>query len=80
MNEYVQWSNLAHQHSGIGLQAPSNVHYGLADSMAVMCSQTLALAGAQDPEQCSTANDPSLLALPAAVWINNPQGKAVQAV
>ena len=79
MNEFVQWYNHAHQHSGIGLHTPANVHYGLADAVAAKRSQALAAARARHPERFSTSNDPRLLALPEAAWINNPQDRLAQA-
>ncbi|MGP5265047.1 IS3 family transposase [Glutamicibacter arilaitensis] len=79
ISEFVQWYNHAHQHSGIGLHTPADVHFGLADSVAVKRSQTLAAARAQHPERFSTSRDPKILAMPEAAWINNPKDRVVQA-
>lgn len=79
MSEFVQWYNHAHQHSGIGLHTPADVHFGLADSVAAKRSQTLAAARALHPERFSTSRDPKILAMPEAAWINNPRDRVVQA-
>ncbi len=79
MSEFVQWYNHAHQHSGIGLHTPADVHFGLADSVAAKRSQTLAAARARYPERFGTSRDPKILAMPEAAWINNPRNRVVQA-
>lgn len=79
ISEFVQWYNHDHQHSGIGLHTPADVHFGLADAVAAQRSQTLAAARARYPERFSTSRDPKILAMPEAVWINNPMDRAVQA-
>lgn len=79
ISEFVQWYNHAHQHSGIGLHTPADVHFGLADSIAAKRSQTLEAARARHPERFSTSQDPKILAMPEAAWINNPKDRAVQA-
>lgn len=73
INEFVDWYNHHHQHSGIGFHTPADVHYGLADGVAQKRSQTLAAARANNPHRFSTANDPKILALPEAAWINQPK-------
>ena len=75
----MQWSNRDHQHSGIGLHTPVDVHFGLADSVAAKRSQTLAAARARHPERFSTSRDPKILEMLAASWITNPTDRAVQA-
>lgn len=69
---FVDWYNHHHQHSGIGLHTPANVHYGFADSVAGKRSQTLAAARAKHPHRFNTATDPKILALPGPAWINQP--------
>lgn len=79
ISEFVDWYNHHHQHSGLGLHTPANVHYGLAGEVADRRSATLAAARAKHPERFAQNRDPKLLALPDAAWINNPQDRAVQA-
>lgn len=73
IGDFVQWYNHDHQHSGLGLHTPANMHFGLADLLAAKRTQTLAAARARHPERFSTTNDPKILAMPEAAWINNPQ-------
>lgn len=79
ISEFVDWYNHHHQHSGLGLHTPANVHYGLASAVAERRSATLAAARARHPERFTKTVDPKLLALPDTAWINNPQERAVQA-
>ncbi|TFD27998.1 IS3 family transposase [Cryobacterium cryoconiti] len=64
--------NHSHRHNGIGLNAPADVHYGLAAGKAAERAATLATARARNPERFSTAADPKILATPDAAWINKP--------
>jgi transposase InsO family protein len=68
MNTFVEGYNHAHRHTGIGLNTPADVHYGLAAERAA----TLATARARHPERFSTNHDPKILATPDAAWINKP--------
>lgn len=69
---FVDWYNHHHQHSGIGFHTPANVHYGIADAVALKRSQTLAAARAKHPHRFTTTTDPKILALPGPTWINQP--------
>lgn len=73
INEFVDWYNHHHQHSGIGFHTPANLHYGFADGVARKRSQTLAAARAKHPHRFSTTTDPKILALPGPAWINEPK-------
>lgn len=79
ISEFVAWYNHDHQHSGIGLHTPANVHFGLAEQVAATRSQTLAAARARHPERFGRSGDPQILALPETAWINNPQDRAAEA-
>lgn len=79
MSGFVQWYNHAHQHSGIGLHTPADVHFRLAGSVAAQRSQTLAAARARNPERSSSSRDPKILAMPDAARIDNPLDRVVQA-
>ncbi len=73
ISDFVDWYNHGHQHSGIGFHTPANVHYGLAESVAMKRSQTLAAARAKHPHRFSHTADPKILALPGPAWINQPK-------
>lgn len=75
MDSFVQGYNHTHCHIGIGLNTPADVHYGLAASKALERSKTLAAARAKTPERFTTNNDPKILAIPDAAWINKPVEK-----
>lgn len=69
---FFHWYNHEHHHSGIGLQTPYHVHYGLAAAIQRARQQTLLQAYALHPERFVN-KPPAPPKLPAAVWINPPQ-------
>jgi putative transposase len=71
-DEFVQYYNHEHHHSGIGLHTPADVHYGLAEAATQRRVQTLAAARAATPQRFSSSADPKILELPDAAWINPP--------
>ncbi|MET3165570.1 UNVERIFIED_ORG: transposase InsO family protein [Arthrobacter sp. UYEF10] len=73
INEFVDWYNHHHQHSGIGFHTAANVHYRLAAGVAKQRSETLAAARAKHPNRFTKNTDPKILALPGAAWINQPK-------
>ena len=75
MGVFVDGYNHTHRHTGIGLNTPADVHYGLAAGKAIQRSTTLAAARTQNPERFSTTADPKILALPSTTWINKPAEK-----
>lgn len=75
ISTFVDGYNHTHRHTGIGLNTPADVHYGLAAAKAVQRSAILAAARAQNPERFSTSTDPKILALPETSWINKPAEK-----
>lgn len=76
MASFVDDYNHAHHHTGIGLNTPADVHFGLATAKAVERGAVLAAARAQNPARFSSTNDPKILALPTDAWINSPaEGK-----
>ena len=79
MASFVDGYNHSHRHTGIGLNTPADVHYGLAAGKAIERSATLAAARAQNPERFATSADPKILALPSTTWINKPAEKADEA-
>jgi len=72
IGEFVDYYNHHHRHSGIGLHTPADVHYGLAATTGQQRSQALAEARRRHPTRFATTNDPKILTLPAAAWINEP--------
>jgi putative transposase len=71
MAAFVDGYNHTHHHTGIGLNTPVDVHYGLAAAKARHRSTFLADARARNPERFTTNQDPQLLAIPTTAWINN---------
>lgn len=72
MDEFKDRYNHEHHHSGLGLHTPADVHYGLATAKAEDRAEVLTAARAAHPERFATQNDPKILALPDAAWINKP--------
>ena len=70
--EFFDWYNREHRHSGIGLHTPEDVHYRTA--LATRRNRALVLEAAQErfPER-SPNGKPVPPALPEAVWINPPE-------
>ena len=73
---FVDWYNHAHRHTGIGLNTPANVHYGLAAGNTQERAAVLAAARAKNPERFTTNQPPKILDLPQQAWINQPAEKA----
>jgi transposase InsO family protein len=72
MNDFVGWYNHEHRHTGIGLNTPADLHYGLAADKATHRAATLALARADNPERFTNSIPPKILHVPDAAWINRP--------
>lgn len=72
IDEFVQFYNHEHHHSGIGLHTPGDVHYGLAADTTRRRSATLATARAAHPTRFTRTADPKILDLPDTTWINPP--------
>lgn len=79
MDRFVTAYNHEHHHCGIGLHTPTDVHYGLANTIAVERSAALAAARMAHPERFCTNTDPKILELPQSAWINQPEATADQA-
>lgn len=75
MGSFVDAYNHTHCHTGIGLNTPADVHYGLAAGKALERAKTLAAARARTPERFTTNNDPKIIAIPDTAWINKPADK-----
>ena len=72
MATFVDGYNHHHHHTGIGLNTPAEVHYGLAAAKAAERAVALAAARGRHPERFATTEDPKILAIPATAWINQP--------
>lgn len=73
MDEFAQWYNHEHRHTGIGLHTPADVHFGLAAAKAADRRTVLAEARARHPHRFGgTTTAPKMLDLPDTVWINQP--------
>ena len=72
MSTFVDGYNHTHRHTGIGLNTPADVHYGLAVQRTAERAATLTAARARNPERFSTHHAPKILALPQNAWINQP--------
>jgi putative transposase len=70
--QFFQWYNHEHYHSGIGLMTPWMVHYGHAPHVFRLRQQTLDGVYQTHPERFVN-KPPSPPALPQAVWINPPK-------
>ena len=75
LNRFFDWYNTEHHHSGIGLMTPNQVHYGKAEAVYQVRSETLGKACAAHPERF-VRGTPRPPALPTEVWINKPQEAA----
>lgn len=69
---YVEGYNHSNRRTGLGLNTPADVHYGLAVDKAEDRSAVLAKARLSTPERFATSMDPKILALPGPAWINRP--------
>ena len=72
MADFVEGDNHHHRHTGIGLNTPADVHYGLAAAKAAGRAEVLTAARARNPERFATTTDPKILAIPTTAWINQP--------
>jgi len=69
---FFRWYNHQHYHTGLGLMTPASVHYGQAEGIRDHRNQVLLAAYAACPERFVNG-PPTSPALPAEVWINQPQ-------
>lgn len=70
--QFFDWYNYQHHHTGLGLMTPATVHFGQAQALLLQRRRVLHLAYAARPERF-VKGLPEPPALPAAVWINPPQ-------
>jgi putative transposase len=74
MDEFTQYYNHEHHHTGIGLHTAADVHYGLTGPVDERRQAALTAARAANPERFTTptTSTPKILNLPEAAWINPP--------
>ena len=72
--EFFEWYNYEHYHSGIHLLTPADVHYGRAEQIIRRRQQTLLEAYERHPERF-VKGPPYLEPLSREVWINAPGRK-----
>jgi putative transposase len=69
--QFFQWYNHEHRHSGIGLLTPAMVHFGEAQTVLAHRQAVLDAAYQAHPDRF-LRRPPKPLPLPSAVWINRP--------
>ena len=68
---FFPWYNDEHRHSGLGLMAPADVHYGLAELKRGLRCEVLEAAFTAHPERFR-GRMPVPPVLPTEAWINKP--------
>jgi putative transposase len=74
-NEFFNYYNHDHRHSGIGLHTPASMHHGTAVEIRTQRAQTLTAAYHANPHRFSRPPQPPKL--PTVAWINQPSQEAV---
>jgi len=69
--QFFQWYNDQHRHSGIGMLTPAMVHFGEAQSVLERRQSVLDAAYQAHPDRF-VRRPPKPLPLPSEVWINKP--------
>ena len=73
MTNFVDWYSHCHDHSGIGLHTPADVHYGRRHAVTERRRQVIQQARNKHPERFTTSQTlPKTLHLPNQVRINQP--------
>lgn len=73
--QFFNWYNTEHYHSGIAWHHPVDVHYGRAEQVRADRADVLATAYARNPERFVNRH-PQPAALPTTSWINKPPRQA----
>jgi putative transposase len=69
--QFFQWYNQEHRHSGISLMTPAMVHFGEAPEVVAQRQTVLDQAYQAHPDRF-VRRPPKALPLPTEVWINRP--------
>jgi len=73
MNDFVEYYEHEHLHTGIGLNTPANVHFRIAENTSTQGPEILAAARTANPERFTTQEImPKILNLPRHALINKP--------
>jgi putative transposase len=70
--EFFNWYNSVHKHTGIGLMTPEQVHYGMAEKIQEQRATVLENAF-KEHENRFRGKMPKPFPLPEAAWINKPK-------
>jgi putative transposase len=71
--DFFDWYNNDHYHTGLNLMTPAMVHYGLAETVRDQRNQVLQAAYVAHPDRF-VRGVPTVPDLPREVWINQPTG------
>lgn len=72
---FFNWYNLDHRHSGIGWHTPASVHYGTAEQIREQRGHTLDAAYQRHPERF-VIKPPQPPQIHETIWINKPEQEA----
>lgn len=75
--QFFNWYNKEHRHSGIGLMTPEQVHYGQAQEIYEKRAQVLLDAYEKNPNRFKNRT-PKPHDLPTQVWINEPKTDSLE--
>lgn len=75
--QFFNWYNLEHRHSGIGWHTPASVHYGTAEQIREQRRKTLDAAYQQHPERF-VKKSPEPPEISHTIWINKPEQEATK--
>jgi putative transposase len=70
-DEFFNYDNHVHRHSGIALRTPASVHYGTHDEIREQRQATLSAAFEANPIRFRRRS-PQAPTIPEVVWINPP--------
>jgi putative transposase len=74
--DFLNWYNLEHHHSGLGLMTPHDVHHGLAQEKWQHRARALTAAYTAHPERFPHGL-PMPPPIPTEVWINQPSDHTI---
>jgi putative transposase len=74
-DEFFEYYNHVHRHSGIALHTPADVYFGLAEAVREKRQRVLDSAYARRPDRFRTP--PAAPRVPDAAWINRPEEEEV---
>ena len=78
MDSFVDGYNHTHCHTGIGLNTPADMHYGLAADKALERAKTLAAARAKHPNDSPPTTTPKSLPSPTPPGSTHQSRKTTQ--